>query len=90
MKVNVTLNDDLLAKIDSYAEENYMSRSGLISLACTDYLRGKEMCEYVKQMTIAMQQIADRGFVEPELREQLEMFLKLSQGTVWGVGANAV
>ena len=38
MKVNITLDDELMARVDRYADENYMSRSGLISLATTQFL----------------------------------------------------
>ena len=27
MKVNITLDDELMARVDRYADENYMSRS---------------------------------------------------------------
>jgi len=33
MKVTISLDDDLMHRVDSYADENYMSLSGLISLA---------------------------------------------------------
>lgn len=84
MKVNVTLNDELLNKIDKYAESNYMTRSGFISLACNQLLQQSDMVEAVKQMTIAMQQIAKTGFVDAETREQLEAFQKLAQYTAFG------
>ena len=35
MKVNISLDDELMKRLDDYADRNYMSRSGLISLACT-------------------------------------------------------
>ena len=38
MKVNVTLDDELMQRVDNYADRNYMSRSGLISIAVTQYL----------------------------------------------------
>lgn len=39
MKVQISLNDKLLERADKYANLNYLSRSGLISLALTNYLK---------------------------------------------------
>ena len=38
MKVQVSLDEKLVERIDSYAAENYMSRSGFISFATSQYL----------------------------------------------------
>ena len=46
MKVNVSIDEELMARIDRYADENYMSRSGLITLACTQYLNQFEVAAY--------------------------------------------
>lgn len=35
MKVQISLNENLVEKIDNYAELNFMSRSGMISFACS-------------------------------------------------------
>ena len=39
MKVQISLNDKLMERADKYADLNYLSRSGLISLALTNYLK---------------------------------------------------
>ncbi len=77
MKVNITLNDDLMKRIDNYADENYMSRSGLISLACTQYLNQVEVLALVKDMSFAMRKIADSGKVDSESIRKLEEFEKM-------------
>lgn len=33
MRVNMTLNDELLARIDNYSKSNYMIRSSVVSFA---------------------------------------------------------
>lgn len=38
MKLSISLNDDLLKEIDEYCEANFMTRSGLISFACSQVL----------------------------------------------------
>lgn len=79
MKVNITLNDDLLARIDQYADSNYMSRSGLISLAVTQYLNAADVTTAIKDMALCMRKIADTGTIDHETMEQLEDFERLSK-----------
>lgn len=86
MKVNITLDDELMKRLDDYADRNYMSRSGLMSLAVTQYLNANEMILAVKDMALCMRKIADNGTVDHETMEQLEDFERfakmLSTGTI--------
>lgn len=79
MKINITLNDDLLSRIDQYADSNYMSRSGLISLATTQFLNAAEVTTAIRDMAVCMRKIADTGTVDHETMEQLEDFERLSK-----------
>ena len=79
MKVKNTLNDDLLARIDQYADANYMSRSGLISLATTQFLNAADVTTAIRDMAVCMRKIADTGTVDHETMEQLEDFERLSK-----------
>ena len=79
MKVGITLDDKLLARIDEYADANYMSRSGLLSLAATNYLNAADVSQAIKNMSLAMRKIADTGKVDHEVIEQLEDFERLAK-----------
>ena len=37
-RINITIDEDLLNKIDSYSKKRYLSRSGLISAVLSGYL----------------------------------------------------
>ncbi len=74
MKLQVSLDDNLVSRIDNYADANYMSRSGFISLATTQFLNQVEMMMLVKDMSLAMRKIADAGNVDHETMEKLEDF----------------
>lgn len=78
MKVQISLDDALMSRIDSYADSNYMSRSGLISLACTQFLNSADMIRAVCEMSLAMQKIADKGEVDEETQKKLDDFQRLS------------
>lgn len=79
MKVQITLDDALMERVDSYADENYMSRSGLLSLAVTQFLNTAEVTKAVKDMAVSMRKIADTGSIDHETREQLEDFERLAK-----------
>lgn len=72
MKVNVTFNDDLMKRIDEYAERNYMSRSGLISFATTQFLNGQQLVSAVQDMSVCMRKIAETGIVDEETERRLQ------------------
>lgn len=79
MKVGITLDDNLMKRIDDYADENYMSRSGLISLAVTQYLNSADVTRAVKDMALAMRKIADTGTIDEDTQKQLDDFERLSK-----------
>lgn len=79
MKVGITLDDNLVARIDNYADENYMSRSGFITLACTQFLNTAEVAGALKTLSVAMRKIADTGKVDHETMEELEDFERIAK-----------
>lgn len=77
MKVQITLDDELMKKIDIYADKNYMSRSGLIGFACSQYLISLEVQAAITNMAIAMRKIADEGKVNADVQRELEDFERI-------------
>lgn len=74
MKLNITMNDDLYARMEEYASRNYYNKSTLISVALTDYLNSKQMITAIKDMSVAMQQIASSHEISEEAKAELERF----------------
>lgn len=76
-KVQISIDDKLLERIDTYAEENFISRSGLISMGMCDYLNSKETMRLIKNLGVAVQKIADQGIVDDDTMKQIEDFERL-------------
>lgn len=72
MKLGISLDDELLKRADAFADKNYMSRSGLISLALSSYLNSAELVGYLRDLSLCVRKIADTGNVDHETVEQLE------------------
>jgi len=83
MKVQISIDDDLVKRVDEHARENYTSRSGVITIACTQYLNAQDMTRYIKLLATSMRKIADSGEIDDETYEQLkdfERFVKVLSG----------
>lgn len=76
-KVQISIDDKLLERIDNYADENYISRSGLISMGMSEYLTSKETMLLVKNLGLAVQKIADQGIVDDDTMREIEDFERL-------------
>lgn len=73
-KINITMDDSLLSRADIFADNNYTSRSGLISLALRQYLDQQDLMQAIKSMCFAMQVIAEKGEISEEQQKELEGF----------------
>lgn len=78
MKVQITCDDELMKKVDTFADENFMSRSGLFSIAVSQYIDSREATKALKEIAVAFKKIADTGKVDHETREELEDFQRLA------------
>lgn len=84
MKINISLDDELVKRIENYADNNYMSRSGFISLACTQYLASADVVTAIKSLSLALNKISDSGEVDAETQQQLEHYERLANLLVKG------
>ena len=74
MKVQVTIDDRLLDRADAYADENYLTRSGLVTLALSTFLNHYEMTKCVREMGLMFRKIAETGNLDDETLKQLADF----------------
>lgn len=77
VKINVTIDEDLLCRADSYCDDNFMTRSGFICHCVNQFLNGQDAIKAVKEMSSSMRKIADKGEVDPETRRDLEDYERL-------------
>lgn len=80
MKVNISVDDELMDRIDSYAKKNYLSRSGFISLACTQYLNTADVITAIQEISFSIRKIADTNVIDEEMQNKLkdfELFAKM-------------
>lgn len=83
-KIQISINDDLLRRVDEYADHTYNTRSGTITLALSQLLVSDEVVRAISSMAVSMQKIADTGSVDDATRKELEDFERLSKMFVNG------
>jgi len=66
MKLSISLNDELVAKVDEIAKSNYMTRSGLISVATLNYLNQLQVAEKMSDMNRIMTKLVEKGMLDEE------------------------
>lgn len=78
-KIQISINDDLLKRVDEYACHTYNTRSGTITYALSQLLNSDELVRAVSAMSLAMQKIADTGNVDEETQKTLEDYERLAK-----------
>lgn len=79
VKVNITLDEELLQRIESYADENYLTRSGLLTMAASQFLLQAEASRAIVDMSLALRKIAETGTVSDDQLKQLEDFERFAR-----------
>jgi metal-responsive CopG/Arc/MetJ family transcriptional regulator len=77
IKINITIDTDLLRRIDNYTNDTYLNRSSFIGIACNQYLDSIEVTQAIKDMAISMRKIADTGCIDKETLEKLQDYERL-------------
>lgn len=84
-KFQVSMDDELLARVEDYADRNYTTRSGAISLACNQLVMADDVRRSICTMALAMKRIAESNEVDEKTKEELRTFEALANmfaGTV--------
>lgn len=74
MKVQLSIDDDLMRQVDDFADENYMNRSWLFTLAVSQYINQNAAFKAIQDMSFSLRKIADNGKVDAETMRELEDF----------------
>lgn len=77
MKVQISIDDGLMERLDKAAKENYTSRSGYIAVAVSNALRSQEMANAIIGISYAIQKMAATGTVDAETKEKIDDFERL-------------
>ena len=72
MRVQISMPDDLMAKVDETAKHNFTSRSGLIALACRQYCLQSELTSATVEVARCLRVIAERNELDQETKDKID------------------
>lgn len=74
VKVQITLEEELLQKIDDYCDKNYVSRSSLISQSLVQVVNQQKVIDSLSNISIAIKKSAEAGVLDSETKRELAEF----------------
>lgn len=77
-KISISIDDTLLEKIDDYASENYLTRSGFITLVSKNYLSQQEALKTLSSLRSALDIVKDTGELDPKSEADIQAFMQIA------------
>lgn len=75
IKVQITIEDELLREVDDYCDRNYMNRSCMISQALVQILNQQKMIDALSNVSIAVRTCAEKGGqLDDDTKRDIETF----------------
>ena len=74
MKLQISMDDDLLARVDECADKRYMTRSGFIAQACLQVVNQDEIVRAINRVSYAVMKAAEKNEIDDETKKELEQF----------------
>lgn len=78
-KINISIDDELLERMDVLRDKMYMSRSGMMTQALSNYINGYELQQSMKMLAYSINKIAETGEVDDETKKELDDFNRLAK-----------
>jgi len=75
MKVNITINNNLMNKVDNLAKCNYMSRSAFISAVLNERVKRENILNTVKMLKDLLVKIEEKNGGDEEIKKEIDRFV---------------
>lgn len=74
VKLQITMDEELLSDVDDYCDKNYMNRSWLITQAVNQVINQQKVIDALCDISIAIKKVSDTGVLDEETEKQLADF----------------
>lgn len=74
VKVQITLEEELLNMVDDYCDKNFMNRSWLISQSLMQVLNQQKMIDSFSNLSIAIKNAVANGNIDEETKKEIQNF----------------
>lgn len=79
VKVQITMDESLLSRLDDFVDRNFSTRSGAIALACTQMLLSDDIRVSIRTIANAMKRIAESNEIDEQSKEDFKQFELLAK-----------
>lgn len=73
-KVQISIDETLLKKLDDFADRSFCTRSGAIAMAVSQLVMQDELQRSIRTMAVAMQRIAENNEIDEQSKQELAQF----------------
>lgn len=70
-KVQISMDEGLLARLDEFADRSFCTRSGAIAMAVSQLVLQDELQRSIRTMAVAMQRIAENNEIDEQSKQEL-------------------
>lgn len=79
IKLQITMDAELLKDVDDYCDKNYMNRSWLISQALVQVINQQKVIDSMLNLSISLKKAVERGDIDDDVKKEIESFDALSK-----------
>lgn len=79
VKINITLEDELLKELDEYCDKNFLNRSWAISQALVGVLNQQKLVDAISNVSLALRKCSETGVLDENTKREMETFESLSK-----------
>lgn len=79
MKFMVSMDDELFERLDNFADRNYITRSGAVTMAVNQFIMADDMRRAICDMAVTMRRIAESNEIDEKSKADLKAFEMLAQ-----------
>lgn len=79
MKINISIPDELVERVDNYCEENYLKRSTVFQLGVAQFINQREAVQALSSMSMTLKKIAAEGKLDEQTQRELADFERVCQ-----------
>lgn len=82
-KFQVSMDDELARRLEDYADRHFMTRSGVVTMACNQLILTEDVQRAIKSIAMSMKRIAESNKIDEKTKEDLremEILAKMFSG----------
>lgn len=79
MKLQITMDEELLKDLDKYCEANYMNRSWAISQGIVQLINQQKIVDSMYNVSVAVRRASENGNIDEETKKEIETFETLTK-----------